>query len=115
MTTRMLQAIIALLASLAVAAPLAARDFSGFYTPELVRDRTPPYVPVSTTASLQLERDVSGQVRFRELGNFRAEGSRSGSVVELSLRDHDGALVGRGRGMISGGRLDLDLELLDLN
>jgi hypothetical protein len=113
MTITMFRVIIASLAALAIAAPTYARDFSGFYTPDLVSGRTPPYVPVSTTASLQLERDVSGQVRFREIGSFRAAGSRSGSAVELSLRDRDGALVGRAHGTISGGRLDLDLELFD--
>jgi len=104
---------VAFLTALALAAPLAARDFNGFYTPEFVKSLSPPYVPVSTTASFELEQRISGRVTFRELGSFRAEGAQSGSDVELALRDGDGALVGRARGTISGGRLELRLELLD--
>ena len=113
MNISMRQAIVPFLAGLALAAPSAARDFNGFYTPEFVRGHGPPYVPVSTTASLDLGQRVSGRLSFRELGSFRAEGARSGSGVELALHDGAGALAGRGRGTISAGRLDLELELLD--
>ena len=38
---------LALVAALFFAAPLAARDFSGFFTPEFVKDHDPPYIPVN--------------------------------------------------------------------
>lgn len=107
----MYKAIPVLGALLAAAAPACARDWSGFFTPESVKDRRPPYVPVSTTAALHIGTTIVGRLRFRELGEYRVEGRTSGSDVELTLYDGPGAPAGRGRGMIAATRLDVMLEL----
>lgn len=99
-------------ALLAAAVPAPARDWSGFFTPELVKDRRPPYVPISATAALEIGPTIVGMLQFRETGEYRVEGRKTGGDVELTLYDGPGAPAGRGRGTISGTRLDAALELL---
>ena len=106
---------LALVAVLFFPAPLAARDFNGFFTPEFVKDHDPPYIPVSATASLEIGAQISGELRLRELGSYRMEGSLSGGRLEILLTDRRGRTAGRAEGKLDGMRLELALELGDRN
>lgn len=91
--------------------PAATRDFSGFFVPESVQGRQPPYVPVSTTATLEIGSGIEGILRFREIGEYRLEGVRTTDSIEITLYAKDGKRAGRGRGRLTASRLEAELEL----
>jgi hypothetical protein len=107
--------VLALVVSLFFAAPLVARDFNGFFTPEFVKDHDPPYIPVSATASLEIGSRILGELRLRELGNYGMNGSLAGSQLEILLTDRAGRTAGRAEGRLDGMRLELALQLGDRN
>jgi hypothetical protein len=88
------------------------RSFNGFYNPEFVRDETPPYVPVSTTASLSLGPEVAGQLIFRELGTYRLWGTLTDGQLNLELEKEDRSQSGRAKGRLEHNRLELELVLM---
>jgi hypothetical protein len=90
------------------------RNFSGFFTPEVPSGQRGAPIPVSASASIELAASVSGNLRLRELGEYRLEGSLSDGKLELRLHQSDsGAPAGHAVGTVEGTRVELTVEFLD--
>ena len=103
----------ALLLSVSLSSWLMGRSFNGFFTPEFVRAEAAPFVPVSVTATLVFGTQITGDLRFRELGSYRVEGSASGDLVNLHLLSNEKLLEGRAMGRRANDWMDLELSLID--
>ena len=103
-----------LVALLLFSATAHARNFSGFFTPEFPSSQRRAPIPVSASAWIELTASVSGNLRLRELGEYRLEGTLSDGKLELKLHQGDsGAPAGRAVGTVEGSRVELTVEFLD--
>src|SRR4029453_805825 len=103
-----------LVALLLFSATAHARNFSGFFTPEFPSSQRRAPIPVSASAWIELTASVSGNLRLRELGEYRLEGTLSDGKLELKLHQSDsGAPAGHAVGTVEGTRVELTVEFLD--
>src|SRR5262245_41314446 len=102
-----------LLLSISLTSWVLGRSFNGFFTPEFVHGEEAPFVPVSVTATLVFGTQITGDLRFRELGSYRVEGSASGDIVNLRLLPNDKGIEGRAMGKRANDCMDLELRLID--
>ena len=89
--------------------PAFAETFNGFFTPDYVKGLQPPYVPVSVTGSLTIGNQLNGELKFRETGNYQANGTLNGRMVTLNLYGETGELNGHAKGTLERTKLSLQV------